>query len=271
MPRLRHIWNESPPVLRALGAQALTFLVLVALSRLFPALRSLPAWVWLLGQGGGAAALGAYWGLGLWWRGFQLFLPFALAWQAMHAVSPWFYPVALLLLLLIFGGGLLTRVPLYNSNRAAWEALLDLLPEGQSMKMVDLGAGLGGPLRFLAERRPGARFLGVEASPLVWFLAWLRTRAVAANCRMRLGSLWNEDLGTYDVVYAFLSPAPMPELGRKALAEMAPGTLLVSHTFPIPDLTPDQTIPLPGRPGACLLIYRVGGVCPTRGLPQPLP
>ena len=258
MPRLQRIWTESPPVVRALGAQALVFLALLSLSRLFPPLRALPAWVWLLAQGGGAAALGLFWGLGPWWRAFQLLLPFALSWQAMHQVSPWFYPAALALLFLVYGGGLLTRVPLYNSNRAAWEALLALLPEGEPLRMVDLGAGLGGPLRFLAERRPEARFLGVEASPLVWLLAWLRTRPVRANCTMRLGSLWKEDLGAFEVVYAFLSPAPMPELGRKALAEMAPGSLLLSHTFPIPELRPERSIPLPGRPGACLLVYRMG-------------
>lgn len=259
MARLRFIWTESPPILKALGAQALVFIALLALSRIFPPLRTLPAWTWLLAQGGGAAALGRIWGLGPWWRTFQLILPFALAWQTLHQVSPWFYPAVIVLLFLIYGGGLLTRVPLYNSNRAAWEAMLSLIPEGRSVRMVDLGAGLGGPLRFLAERRPEAIFLGVEASPLVWLMAWLRTRPVRVNCTIRLGSLWKQDLGAFEVVYAFLSPAPMSELGRKAFAEMAPGSLLVSHTFPIPECQPEQTIPLPGRPGACLLVYRIGG------------
>jgi len=243
---------------RALGAQVLVFVVLLALSRLLPPLRALPTWAWLLAQGGGAAILGLLWGLGPWWRLFQVLLPFALAWQTLHQVSPWFYPALIVVLLLLYGGGMLTRVPLYNSNRAAWEALLGLLPEGAALRMADLGAGLGGPLRFLAERRPEAQFLGVEASPLVWLLAWLRTRPVRANCALRLGSLWKLDLGAFDIVYAFLSPAPMPELGRKAFTEMAPGTLLVSHSFAIPGLQPEQTIPLPGRPGACLLVYRIG-------------
>jgi len=263
MPRLRHIWSESPPVLRALGAQALVFLLLMALSRSLPTLRTLPSWVWLLAQGGGASLLGGVWDLGPWWRAFQVFLPFALNWQALHRVSPWFYPLLLLLLLLVYGGGLLTRVPLYNSNQAAWEALLAFIPEGKALRMVDLGAGLGGPLRYLAQARPEARFLGVEASPLVWLLAWLRTRALGPNCRMRLGSLWNQELGAFDVVYAFLSPAPMAELGRKAFAEMAPGSLFLSHTFPIPELEPERSIPLPGRPGACLLVYRIGGTLTT--------
>jgi hypothetical protein len=61
------------------------------------------------------------------------------------------------------------------------------------------------------------------------------------------------------VVYAFLSPAPMPRLWTKALAEMAPGTLLVSNTFTIPGVAPEQTIVLPGRSDARLYVYRLPG------------
>jgi len=251
-------WTRIPPVLRALVAQGLAFLLLLVLSRTFPGTRALPSWAWLLGQAILATLLGSLGRLGPGWRVFQFILPFALAWQALHAVPGWVYPLLLLILLLVFGGGLLTRVPLYNSNRAAWAALLELIPDGAHV--VDLGAGLGGPLRFLAERKPGARFLGVEASPLVWLAAWLRTRPVRANCAMRLGSLWRVDLEAFDVVYAFLSPAPMEELGRKAFAEMAPGSLLISHSFPVPEWEPERVIPLPGREDACLYLYRVGTI-----------
>jgi hypothetical protein len=123
--------------------------------------------------------------------------------------------------------------------------------------MVDLGAGLGGPLAFLARLRPAAQFLGIEGSPLVWFIAWLRTVGVRANCRMRFGNLWKIHLGDFQVVYAFLSPAPMPELWAKARREMQPGSLLISHTFQIPGILPEREVPLPGRRDARLLVYRV--------------
>ena len=76
---------------------------------------------------------------------------------------------------------------------------------------------------------------------------------------MRWGSLWSLDLGGFDVVYAFLSPAPMPELWAKAEREMRPGSLLVSHTFGIPGREPERRIPLPGRKDACLLVWRMPG------------
>lgn len=259
MARIRSFSVSWPPVLRALAAQALALLFLMLLARALPG--RLPLWGWALLQGLLATALGAAWGLGAWWGLFQLLLPLAALWQLGHSVPSWIYPGLLLGLLLVFGGGLRSRVPLYNSGLPAWERLLALIPEGEAHRVVDLGAGLGGPLAYLARRRPQARFLGVEASPLVWLCAWLRTLPLRRNCRIRAGSLWKLDLGEFDLVFAFLSPAPMPSLWDKALREMRPGSLLVSHSFEVPGVQPEAREPLPGRPGACLLHYRI----PQRG------
>ena len=89
--------------------------------------------------------------------------------------------------------------------------------------------------------------------------ALLYNKAGAAVDRVRFGSLWNMELGSFDLVFAFLSPAPMPRLWDKAVREMRPGALLVSHSFEIPGIQPERRIPLPGLPGACLLLYRIPG------------
>ncbi len=246
-----------PPVLRALAAQGLVLLALAILARWLPV--RLPFWLWPALQGLLAALLGARWGLGPGWWSFQFLLPFALAWQLGHTVPGWIYLSLFVLLLLVYGGGILTRVPLYTSGPAAWEHLLALIPEDEGVQVADLGAGLGGPLTYLARRRPQARFVGVEASPLTWLLAWLRLLPLRRNGRVRFGSLWNMELGSFDLVFAFLSPAPMPRLWDKAVREMRPGALLVSHSFEIPGIQPERRIPLPGLPGACLLLYRIPG------------
>jgi hypothetical protein len=74
---------------------------------------------------------------------------------------------------------------------------------------------------------------------------------------MHFGDIFAHDLTGYDLVYAFLSPAPMSRLWDKVGREMRPGTLFVSNTFAIPGVAPVQTIALPGRPDACLLVYEV--------------
>jgi len=246
------------PILRAVLAQAAAYALLLAVARagLLPvALLGVPV---LLLMGILAAAAGRGLGLGPSWVPGLLAFPLVLDWLLRHPGPHWVWPAALAALLLVYGGGIFTRVPLYNSNRAAWKALLSLCPP-TLVRFVDLGAGLGGPLAYLAKARPDGFFLGVEASPLTFALAWLRTLPARGNCKVHWGSLWNQDLSGFEVVYAFLSPAPMPELWAKAEREMRPGTLFVSNTFAVPGRDPDERIPLPGRSDACLLVYRIGG------------
>ena len=254
---MRITWHNCPPVLLALASQGVAFLLLALLAGLLAGRHPVPFWVWFMAQGILAALLAGLWGLGRGWQAFQVLLPFALAWQLGHVAPSWLYPALLAGFLLIYGGGLLTRVPLYNSSRAAWWALLELVPEGEGARMADLGAGLGGPLGFLARSRPEVRFTGIEASPVVWLVARLRTWPVRDRCSLRFGSLWNLSLTEFQVVYAFLSPVPMPKLWAKARREMRPGSLLVSNTFEIPGVKPEREIPLPGRRDARLLVYRL--------------
>jgi hypothetical protein len=244
-----------PPIFRACLAQAVAFgfLALVLRAGLMP--RALHGVGVLLLLDTLAMGTGRGLGLGLRWFPFLVGFPWVLVVLLRHPLPGWVWPVALLALLLVYGGGVLTRVPLYNSNHAAWEALLALLP-AQPARLVDLGAGLGGPLCFLARERPDCFFHGVEASPLTCLAAWIRALPFRANCRIRWGSLWREELCDYDVVYAFLSPAPMPELWTKAAREMKPGSLLVSNTFTVPGREPLRRIPLSGRADACLFIWK---------------
>jgi hypothetical protein len=69
--------------------------------------------------------------------------------------------------------------------------------------------------------------------------------------------MWKTDLRNANIVFAFLSPAPMSALWAKARREMRHGALLISHSFEIPGQTPHNQIPLPGRKDAKLLIYKI--------------
>ena len=104
--------------------------------------------------------------------------------------------------------------------------------------------------------RPGARLEGVEIAPLPALVAWLRLRGIP-QCRVRRADLWRLDLSQYDVVYAFLSPAPMAALWDKVRREMRPGTLFVSNSFPVPGVDPDRVLPLAGRGDRSLYVWRL--------------
>lgn len=240
-----------PPVLRALLAQALGFAVLVALVRL--GLR-FPPLIWVLLQAVLAVFLSRWLDLGPRWIFMQAALPFLVRALWGLPIPAWVYLLLFLGLALVFGGGLLTRVPLYHASQDAWEKLESLVPDRPGLRFADLGCGFGGPVAHLARLRPEATFLGVEASPFTWLVAWLRCLP-RRNAHIRLGSLWRTDLATIDVAYAFLSPVPMPALWAKVRREMRPGSRFISHSFEVPGETPHRVVPVKGRDGARLLVW----------------
>ncbi len=245
--------RRLPPVLRALLAQALAFGMLVVLVRM--GLR-FPPLVWVLLQAVLAVFLSRWLDLGPRWVFMQAALPFLVRALWGVPIPAWVYFLLFLGLALVFGGGLLTRVPLYHASEDAWEKLADLLAEQPGMRFVDLGCGFGGPVAHLARVLPDSTFVGVEASPFTWLVAWLRCLPLR-NANIHLGSLWRTDLAGFDVAYAFLSPVPMPALWAKVRREMKPGTRFISHSFEVPNETPHRVIPVKGRDGARLLVWDV--------------
>ena len=180
-----------------------------------------------------AVASGQRW----WWQVIHLvFTPLAV-WMATLAIDPGWFLLAFILLLLAFRSAATGQIPLYLSGSAAATALEALIRERGSRAVADLGAGVGSMIVPLAHRLPEVHFTGIENSPLPWAVGWLRTRGLP-NVDWRWGSFWATSLHRYDLVYAFLSPAPMPALWEKARDEMASGTLLVSNSFAIPEATP---------------------------------
>ena len=108
-----------------------------------------------------------------------------------------------------------------------------------------------------AAREMGAihLFTGVENAPATWAIGRLRTSALA-NCEWRWGNIWRTELRDYDVVYAFLSPAPMRALWEKVQQEMPPGTLFISNSFAVPGIAAEQIIEVDDARQTRLYCYR---------------
>ena len=247
------------PALLALVAQLLA-LLLVALT-VWGCAR-LGAWRPTLmqaavAQGLLAAGLGQWLGLRRWWLPVNLlFLPALLAMQTRQWPGWWFL-LAFVLLLLVNWNSFRERVPLYLSGARTRQLLSQRLAElPRDFVFVDLGCGLAGTLVQLARDYPAARLVGVETAPLVFALAWLRCLPYR-NCRVHYRSLWREDLSAYDAVYCFLSPAPMTELWAKARREMRPGSLLISNSFEVPGVAPQEVVELSDWRGSRLLLWRL--------------
>lgn len=242
-------------LLAQLGGVLAVVLLIVALGQLAQIdLWQIPLVLAML-QGAIAAMIARWQRVPRWWLAIHLgFVPLAVVVQGL-AIDPRWFLAGFILLFLVFWRTDRSRVPLYLSNRPTAAALAAQLPPAPC-RVLDLGCGDGGLLRRLAAARPDCRFVGIEHAPLTWLVARLRTLGLA-NVVVRRDDFWDEPLGDYDLVYAFLSPVPMPRLWAKARAEMAPGTVLISNSFAIPDLAPDRLIAVDDRRATRLYRYRI--------------
>ena len=149
--------------------------------------------------------------------------------------------MAFILTLLVYRGALSGRIPLYFSSSDTAIALGRLISERPGLRFIDLGAGIGSIVRPLAKAQPEAQLVGIENAPATWLAGYVRTMGLS-NCTWRWGDIWRTDLAGYDVIYAFLSPAPMSALWQKIQQETHPGGLFISNSFPIPGVEASEII-----------------------------
>ena len=246
------------------------------LSAFSPALKALVAqfcgWgvVWLLGQSG--LLPGGIWILAFtqavvavavamalrsarWWLPIHLaFTPLAFAAHALGVPSgAWL--AAFALFALTYWSSYRTQVPLFLTSQQATCAVAGLLPPGP-IAVLDVGCGIGSFLTAFARQRRDARLTGIESAPAPFALARLRTRKHPATTIIR-SDFFAQPWAGYDLVYAFLSPAPMPEIWEKARREMKPGSLLVSNSFGIPGIEPDCVIEVADWRRTRLLVFKI--------------
>jgi SAM-dependent methyltransferase len=246
----RRIWQA--PAVRALLLQFLAFPLMLATVWLLARAGLVQSWTmqsWLglaLVQGAWAAALSWRAGLASWWRAIQFLFPpgLLLSRQAADALAlpPTAFLLIFLFMLLLYWSTFRTQVPYYPSGRRVWEEVARRLPADRPLRIVDIGSGLGGFVLELARRRPDCELSGIELAPLPWLVSSLRALASGSRARFIRGDYEALDFGNFDVVFAYLSPAVMDKLWRKAVAEMRPGSVLVSYEFTIAEREPDERV-----------------------------
>lgn len=198
-------------------------------------------------QGSVAALISHARGMRCWWLPIQFVFPLAMFLLLALQVSPAWYLGAFFVLLLLFWGAVVTRVPLYLSGRAAWKAVLETIPQARPARVIDIGSGLGGLVLYLAAKRPDCVVEGIEISPFLWGISCIRQRLAKSRARFMPGNYERLDLGAYDVVFAYLSPLVMDSLWMKAAAEMRQGTMLLSFEFAVEGVEPDIRIAVGNR------------------------
>ncbi len=242
-------------LLKALLAQLLGAAVTLLLAWRLPGFMH-GMWLFVLTQGFIAAVCSSLLRLPLWWIPIHLlFLPGALILLTLQLPS-WLYLMAVLLLTLIFWGTFKGDVPLFLSSTAVVDAVKALVEKEQAKQFVELGAGVGSVVIPLAKYRPLMAVTAYERAPLPWIITAWRSRNLS-NLTVQRSSFWTCDLSRYDVVFAFLSPDPMPKLGEKIKREMHPGSLFIASSFPVPHWRAERIQQIQDRRGTRLYCYRI--------------
>ena len=229
--------SRSPAVV-ALLTQVFSFIAILLLILVFPE-QQLSIFQWAMLQGALAALMSFRCRMATWWIVIHLlFMPTLTATLALSLPPLWFF-IVFLSLILIYGKTYQTQVPLYLSSQEVTKALSALLPKQHNFSFIDLGCGCGGLLKNLSQVQSNGSYYGIEAAPLPYLVSKLRNIVFAPNNTIKWGDFWKDDLTHYDVVYAYLSPVPMKSLWEKARQEMQPGSIFISNSFIIPDVSPE--------------------------------
>ena len=242
-------------VLKALAAQLLGAASTLLFIWLLPEFMH-GAGVLALTQGSIAAGWSRLLRQPIWWLPIHvLFLPTALGLLLLQ-LPAWLYLLAVLILALVFWGTIKGDVPLFLSSTAVVNAVVRIVKQEKALAFAELGAGVGSVVVPLAKQCPTMVVTGYELAPIPWAITAWRSRWLS-NLGVYRSSFWTCDLAPYAVVFAFLSPNPMPELALKIKREMRPGSLFIYSSFPVPGWQPEVIKQIQDRGMTKLYCYRV--------------
>ena len=123
------------------------------------------------------------------------------------------------------------------------KVMLDVAQVTKDDILYDLGSG-DGRIPIAAARRFGARGVGIEIDPAL--VAESKANALRAGVADRVhfivGDIFEADFKDATVVTLYLGPEVNLRLRPKLLADLKPGTRIVSHNYDMGDWKPDKAI-----------------------------
>ncbi len=136
-------------------------------------------------------------------------------------------------------------VPFVPTTERAVEAMLDLAKVTKNDLVYDLGCG-DGRIVITAAKKYGARGVGIDINPerIAEARANAKREGVEHLVKFIEQDLFEADIRESSVVTLFLLSSVNLKLRPKLLAELKPGTRVVSNTFDMGDWKPDKEFSL---------------------------
>jgi SAM-dependent methyltransferase len=137
--------------------------------------------------------------------------------------------------------------PFVPTNLATVDAMLRVANVSASDYVIDLGSG-DGRILIAAARQYGARGMGVDLDPQLVreSLENARMAGVSDRVTFQQRDLFDTDIRKASVVTLYLLPEVNFKLRPRLLAELRPGTRVVSHGFGLGEWQPDLKLSVRG-------------------------
>ncbi len=148
------------------------------------------------------------------------------------------------------GQGKELDTPYVPTPQAVVDKMLDMAQVKAGDVVIDLGSG-DGRIMITAARRHGAQGFGVEIDPRLVQRSNEEARRLGIADRVKFlrQDLFNTDFHEANVLTLYLLPDVNIALRPKILAELKPGTRVLSHDYDMREWRPDaeETIPAPDK------------------------
>ncbi len=141
-------------------------------------------------------------------------------------------------------GGFLVGAGYQPTPRGILETMFEYSEPDEKKTVFDLGSGFGRIVIEVASRFH-SKVTGVEADPLKvwWSNRKIRAKGLQSNAKVVNKNLMEVDIRGADIVYVFLWDGIMQKLKTKVLAEMKPGSVVVSYYHRFHDWNPVREDP----------------------------
>jgi SAM-dependent methyltransferase len=156
--------------------------------------------------------------------------------------------VASIMLLVVSSSTVAQDVPFLESPESVVEAMLELAGVDAADVVYDLGSG-DGRIVIAAAVKYGARGVGIEIQPELVELSSANAREAGVTDRVRFvqGDFFEADFSEATALTIYLHPKVNRRLRPLLSEQLAPGTPVVAHRFPIQGWTPVESIKVEGR------------------------
>ncbi|SHI55148.1 Putative methyltransferase [Malonomonas rubra DSM 5091] len=149
--------------------------------------------------------------------------------------------------------------PVPSSNKAK-RTILQAADRSSFGTIIELGSGWGTLALALAEKHPHRQVIGYEISPIPWFVSWcLKKIKRLDNLNLRRQNFISVELPPSTLLVCYLYPGGMSKLAEKIEKEKPQVEILISNTFALPGVEPEQVIRLRDLYKSPIYVYRLVG------------